>query len=336
MAGNNSCGARSIRYGTMRDNVRSIEAILADGRSMRFGPITENESLGGINSEAAKFIEQLLDVGRLNSDSITAGFPNLMRRVGGYNVDALLPGGVPKHEWRKSLSVNTNYHPNTAHLLVGSEGTLGFSRKIQLHLKPIPKRKVLGVCHFPSFYKAMEVTKRIVELNPDAVELIDNTMILLARRTPLFKSTVDAFVRGSPKAILLVEFSGENEKKLERQLKRLGALMSELSLQGSVVNAVNPSFQRAIWEVRKAGLNIMMSMKGDGKPISFIEDCAVELEDLPEYTARLTELYSQNKTEGTWYAHASVVCLHVRPILNLKNDEKYINKFFILILNFNF
>ena len=320
MAGNNSCGARSIRYGTMRDNVRSIEAILADGRSMRFGPITENESFGGINSEAAKFIEQLLDVGRLNSDSITAGFPNLMRRVGGYNVDALLPGGVPKHEWRKSLSVNTNYHPNTAHLLVGSEGTLGFSRKIQLHLKPIPKRKVLGVCHFPSFYKAMEATKRIVELNPDAVELIDNTMILLARRTPLFKSTVDAFVRGSPKAILLVEFSGENEKELEGQLKRLGALMSELSLPGSVVNAVNPSFQRAIWEVRKAGLNIMMSMKGDGKPISFIEDCAVELEDLPEYTARLTELFHRNKTEGTWYAHASVGCLHVRPILNLKND----------------
>ena len=300
MAGNNSCGARSIRYGTMRANVLAIDAVLASGASARFGLVTpellaEDHSLGALARD-------LLALGRENAPEIAKRFPRLQRRVGGYNIDALA----------------TNEPVNLSHLLVGSEGTLACSTEIELALAPIPAHRVLGVCHFPSFRAAMEATPHIVALEPSAVELVDRTMIELSRDIALFRSTVDRFVRGKPDALLLVEFAGEDAAAQRRGLRRLVELMADLGHAGAVVGAVDPAFQKDIWEVRKAGLNIMMSMKGDGKPISFIEDCAVPLEDLADYTERLTRIFHRHGTEGTWYAHASEGCLHVRPVLNLK------------------
>jgi Fe-S oxidoreductase len=131
---------------------------------------------------------------------------------------------------------------------------------------------------------------------------------------------VDAFIKGDPEAILLVEFSGEEAAAQNGKLKQLVQLMSDLGLPGSVVEMTDAKQQRDLWEVRKAGLNIMMSMKGDGKPVSFIEDCAVPLEHLAEYTARLTQVFEKHGTRGTWYAHASVGTLHVRPILDMRRD----------------
>ncbi len=300
MAGNNSCGARSLAYGTMRDNVRAIEGILADGSQARFGELAAE---GGSETE---LVERLLALGRREAAEIAARLPKLRRRVGGYNIDALtgpLAGNTPI---------------NLAHLLVGSEGTLAFSTAIELDLQPVPAHKALGVCHFPSFYEAMDATRHIVALAPTAVELIDRTMIDLARDIPLFRATVDRFVQGTPEALLLVEFAGEDLDAQLRGLARLDDLLGSLGFPNAVVEAVDPAFQSAIWEVRKAGLNIMMSMKGDGKPVSFIEDCAVPLEDLADYTDRLTHEFHKHGTTGTWYAHASEGCLHVRPVLNLK------------------
>jgi FAD/FMN-containing dehydrogenase/Fe-S oxidoreductase len=301
MTGNNSCGARSLAYGTMRDNVAAVEAVLADGQSCRFGPLAEGNGAGMPPRQRA-LTEALLALGRREAGEIAARFPKVMRRVGGYNIDALA-GNAP---------------PNLAHLLVGSEGTLAFSTAIELGLQPLPPHKALGICHFPSFYQAMDSTRHIVALGPTAVELVDRTMIELSRDIPLYRRTVDAFVRGEPEALLLVEFAGEDRDAQLAGLRRLGKLMGELGFPGAVVEAVDPAFQKAIWEVRKAGLNIMMSMKGDGKPVSFIEDCAVALEDLADYTDRLTRVFEKHGTTGTWYAHASVGCLHVRPVLNLK------------------
>src|SRR5256885_12621399 len=164
----------------------------------------------------------------------------------------------------------------------------------------------------------MDLTQQIVKLGPSAVELVDRTMIGLARDIPAFRATVDAFIRGDPDAILLVEFSGEEDQA--PRLKQLVQLMADLGLAGSVVEVTDAKQQRDIWEVRKAGLNIMMSMKGDGKPVSFIEDCAVPLEHLAEYTDRLTRVFEKHGTRGTWYAHASVGTLHVRPILDMRRD----------------
>jgi Fe-S oxidoreductase len=166
----------------------------------------------------------------------------------------------------------------------------------------------------------MDSAQHIIKLDPAAVELVDRTMIELSRDIAMYRPIVERFVRGKPDAVLLVEFAGDDGDEQLRRLNQLVELMADLGFPGAVVEATDPTFQQDIWEVRKSGLNIMMSMKGDGKPISFIEDCAVALEDLAEYTARLTEVFHKHGTTGTWYAHASVGCLHVRPILNLKQE----------------
>ena len=297
MAGNNSCGSRSIAYGNMVHNVLAIEARIVGGETWRFGPMNETGGPRGYR----EFVARLRVLYEREKEEIAARFPKVLRKVAGYNLDHI---GPP--------------HANAAHVLVGSEGTLAWSERLHLKLSRIPPQRSLGVCHFPKFYTAMDLTQHIVKLGPSAVELVDRTMIGLARDIAAFRKTVDAFIKGEPDAILLVEFSGEEDQA--SRLKQLVELMADLGLPGSVVEVTNPKQQRDIWEVRKAGLNIMMSMKGDGKPVSFIEDCAVPLEHLAEYTDRLTRVFEKNGTRGTWYAHASVGTLHVRPILDMRRD----------------
>ncbi|MGA3306369.1 MAG: FAD-linked oxidase C-terminal domain-containing protein [Stellaceae bacterium] len=278
-----------------------------DGTSAVFGEVPGNfgsDPEGRAMPERYReLVRQMRDLHRREAAEIDQRFPKLLRRVGGYNIDLISDAGH-----------------NMAHLLVGSEGTLAFFNEIELELQPIPPHRVLGICHFPSFHQAMQSAQAIVKLKPTAVELVDRTMIELSRAIPMFRATVDKFVRGKPDALLLVEFAGEDKAENERRLRQLVELMGDLGLPGAVVEATDAAFQSAVWDVRKEGLNIMMSMKGEGKPISFIEDCAVPLEDLAEYTARLTEVFRKHGTTGTWYAHASVGCLHVRPILNLKQE----------------
>ena len=305
MTGNNSCGARSLKYGPMRDNVVAIDALLADGSSMHFGELPCDLDEAGFSPEHRDLVDRLIELGRRERDEINQRFPKLMRRVGGYNIDALIPSNEPI---------------NLAHLLVGSEGTLAYSKRIKLKLSPIPKHKVLGICHFTSFYQAMDSAQHLVKLGPVAVELVDRTMIELSREIPLFRPTMDKAVRGDPDALLLVEFAGGDKDQLLEQLRSLVTAMAALGFPDGVVEVTDPGFQKEVWEVRKSGLNIMMSMKGEGKPISFIEDCAVELTDLAEYTDRLTKVFHKHGTTGTWYAHASVGCLHVRPVLNLRQE----------------
>ena len=303
MAGNNSCGARSIRYGNMVHNVRAIEGLLSDGSLLQFGP-TPGDLKALPPGPYPDLVRRLRLIAEREADEVAARFPDLLRRVGGYNIDTLSAQGH-----------------NMAQLLVGSEGTLAFFTRLTLALQPIPSHRVLGVCHFPTFHQAMESTRHIVELEPAAVELVDRTMIELARGNPLFRDAIGRFVKGEPEALLMVEFCGEEHDLVRRRLAELHELMADLGFAEAVVDALDPAFQQDIWEVRKAGLNIMMSMKGEGKPISFIEDCAVSLDDLAEYTERLNSVFAKHGTTGTWYAHASVGCLHVRPILNLKLDE---------------
>ena len=338
MTGNNSCGARSIRYGNMVHNVRAIDAILADGSAMRFGETPGN--FAGVVDDAGDgryldLVRRMRALGAREAGEIARRFPPLLRRVGGYNLDSVTPGAAADARRRSAgpprpgdgldtIAPDTDTIPgghNMAHLLVGSEGTLGFFTGIELDLQPLPAHRVLGVCHFPAFYDAMVATRHIVALDPTAVELVDRTLMDLARDIAAFRPAVERFVRGNPDALLLVEFAGEDHGALLARLRQLGERMADLGFPGAVVEAVEPAFQRAVWEVRKAGLNIMMSMKGDGKPISFVEDCAVRLEDLPEYTRRLDEIFARHGTRGTWYAHASVGTLHVRPIIDLKTAE---------------
>jgi FAD/FMN-containing dehydrogenase/Fe-S oxidoreductase len=303
MTANNSCGARSLRYGNMVHNVRAIDALLADGTAVRMGEVPGNFDADVLPERYRDLVRGMRALHRREADEIDRRFPKLLRRVGGYNIDMIDDAGH-----------------NMARLLVGSEGTLAFFNAIELDLQPIPPHRALGICHFPSFHQAMAATKAIVALGPAAVELVDRTMIDLSREIAMFRATVDRFVRGEPAALLLVEFAGEDKDDNLRRLQQLVELMGDLGFPDAVVEATDAAFQSAVWEVRKQGLNIMMSMKGDGKPISFIEDCAVALDDLADYTARLTSVFEKHGTYGTWYAHASVGCLHVRPVLNLKQE----------------
>ncbi|MEX0960905.1 MAG: FAD-linked oxidase C-terminal domain-containing protein [Burkholderiales bacterium] len=306
MTGNNSCGARSIRYGNMVHNVCAIDAWLAGGECFAFGSSEEVERGPAGYRE---LVMKIHAIAKREAAEIAARWPTVLRRVQGYNLDMVQPGAAPD-----------SLPHNLAHLLVGSEGTLALSKSITLKLAPVPAHKTLGVVHFPDFHRAMQCTQQIVNLDPDAVELIDRTMIGLARDNAAFRPIVERFLRGDPDAILLVEFAGEDRDVQTRKLRRLVELMGDLGLPGSVVEVTDAKLQKDIWEVRKAGLNIMMSMKGDGKPVSFIEDCAVPLEHLAEYTDRLTRVFEKHGTRGTWYAHASVGTLHVRPVLDMRRD----------------
>jgi FAD/FMN-containing dehydrogenase/Fe-S oxidoreductase len=309
MAGNNSCGSKSIRYGLMADNVRAIQAILSDGSQHRFGILPEGVG-ERIPANVADLIQRLQVLGATEAEEIAARFPKQLRRVGGYNIDSLTP------------AARAAGRDNLARLLVGSEGTLAFSAAIDLILQPIKPRKVLGICQFPTFRKAMEASRHIVALDPEAVELVDRTMIDLGRGIPIYRPTIDQMLLGEPDSLLIVEFHGHEDGPLLGKLAELEALMGDLAGPGGspgVVRAIDPAFQADIAAVREAGLNIMMSMKGDGKPVSFIEDCAVDLEDLADYTERLNDVFEKHGTKGTWYAHASVGCLHVRPVLSMKD-----------------
>ena len=317
MAGNNSCGGRSIRYGIMRDNVTAIDAIMADGSDSRFGALNKT----GLTGMLAGLWPELEALGRDNSQEILNRFPQILRRVGGDNIDALIPDAMAMRPGGKAGD-----GINLAHLLVGSEGTLAYSTAIELKLWPLPAKKIMGICHFPTFYKAMDAAQHLVTLDPVAVELIDDTMLELARSIPIFRPIVEEAVRGEPAALLVVEFAEEDEAENRRRLARLHEMMSDLGFGwdkgadwvGGVVDAIDPGLQGRVAEMRKSGLNIMMSMKQAAKPVSFVEDCAVGLEHLADYTAGLTEIFEKHGTRGTWYAHASVGCLHVRPVLDMK------------------
>lgn len=270
MAGNNSCGSRSIAYGNMVHNVLGASAWLSSGELVEFGP---QSTLGARAAGIAKFVHGLALAHR---EQIHAHWPKVLRRVAGYNLDIF--DNQSERPYTADGSVNL------AHLLIGAEGTLAYTRSLKLKLAPLPRAKVLGIVNFPTFHAAMDAAQHIVKLGPTAVELVDRTMIELSLANPAFKPTVETALIGKPAAILLVEFAGADKAALLPQLRQLVELMGDLGLPGSVVEMPDDARQKNLWEVRKAGLNIMMSLKGDGKPVSFIEDCAVPLEHLAEYT----------------------------------------------------
>src|SRR6195256_747342 len=314
MAGNNSCGGRSLRYGTMRDNTLAMDAALADGGLLHFGEVPRDLAAVNANESGLGLFRDMLDLGAREAAEIADKFPKVQRRVGGYNLDALVPRNAPN---------------NMAHLLVGSEGTLAFTTKVELKLWPVIRNKVLGVCHFGSFYEAMDAAQHLVKLRPIAVELVDRTMIALGREIAMFQSIIASAVRGDPDAVLIVEFAEEDQAENVRRLKQLGEVMADLGFGwdhpqrkwGGVVEITEPALQTGIAEFRAAGLNVMMSMKQEGKPVSFVEDCAVPLPHLAAYTERLNGIFARHGTSGTMYAHASEGCLHVRPVLNLKLEK---------------
>lgn len=310
MTANNSSGARSIRYGIMADNVAGIDAVLADGTRAYFGEVGATAAGSSSNGVAAaaryrELVARVRAIAAREASEIEARIPKVQRNVGGYAIQTVRPDAPF----------------NMAKLLVGSEGTLAFFNAIDLDVQPLPRARALGVCHFPTFGDAMRSTEALVALGPVAVELVDRTMIELSREIAAFAPTMAKYVRGEPGSLLLVEFAGEDAAPLARKLDDLDELMASLGFPNAVVKLTDAAQQAEMWEVRAAGLNIMTSMRGDAKPVSIIEDCAVPLRHLADYTERLNRIFAKYGTTGTFYAHASVGCLHVRPVLNMKAGD---------------
>jgi len=305
MSANNSCGSRSLYYGNMVHNVLAIEAILDDGSIFQFDQINKNYLATKNNQDRLyKIIDKFIDVREKVGSEIDANWPTTQRRVGGYNIDLIDPEGF-----------------NSSNLLVGSEGTLSLFNKIKLKLSEIPKNKILGVCYFDNFHQAMELSKEIVKLKPTCVELMDQNLLNLAKEIPMYAGGIKKYIKGNPEAVLMVEFIDTEKSVYEKKIKDLEYLVLNQNKKNEFSFYSDLSEQKEVFEIRKAGLNILMSMKGDKKPVAFIEDCAVSLEHLADYTARLKEIFKKYGTSGMFYAHASVGTLHVRPVLNMKSDK---------------
>ena len=305
MSANNSCGSRSLYYGNMVHNVLAIETILDDGSIHTFDEIQKNYLVEKNNQDRLyKIIDKFIELRQKVGAEIDKNWPTTQRRVGGYNIDLINPNGF-----------------NSSNLLVGSEGTLSLFNKIKLKLSEIPKNKILGVCYFDNFHQAMELTKEIVKLKPTCVELMDQNLLNLAKEIPIYADGIKKYIKGNPKAVLMVEFIDTDQSVYEKKIKDLEYLVLNQNKNNQFSYYSNLEDQKEVFEIRKAGLNILMSMKGDKKPVAFIEDCAVSLDHLADYTAQLKEIFKKYNTSGMFYAHASVGTLHIRPVLNMKSDE---------------
>ena len=303
--GNNSCGSHSVIYGKTIDHVRELDVVLSNGDQAHTAPLegANLEARMSLDSLEGSILREVRRIARANRDEILRRFPKIMRRVSGYNLDAFVNEGPF----------------DLTRLLVGSEGTLATIVEAKLSLVPLPHMKGLAVAHFHTMRQAMEATPAILEHSPSAVELLDRMILQRTRESVGFARRL-TFVEDDPAALLLVEFYGDSEAELQRRLHSLKQDLERRHLAYATVVTVDPAQQANVWAVRGAGLGLLMSVKGDTKPLPFVEDTAVAPERLSDYIDRFDEIVRQHGTTAGYYGHASVGCMHIRPMINLKEQ----------------
>jgi FAD/FMN-containing dehydrogenase/Fe-S oxidoreductase len=307
MMANNSAGARSVLYGKTIDHVLEQHVVLSDGSIAwlrELGGAALEEAVQGDSLEARCYRE-VRSTARRCADEIERRYPKVLRRVGGYNLDAF---------------VHADRGMNLARLMVGSEGTLGAVVEAKLALVALPRAKAVLAIQFDDLLDALGATPAILHHRPSAVEVMDRFILDHTRQSPPLQRLRETFIEGSPAALLCVEMYGD---RLEDLMSRLDALERDLAGRGigtRCFRAVDPTAQAAVWSVREAALGLSMAMKGDAKSLSFVEDAAVAPEKLRDYIARFLAMVRGHGTEAGVYAHASVGCLHVRPVVNLKTE----------------
>lgn len=300
---NNSTGAHSIIYGMTHDHVISTQVVLSDGSLTEFGKIDGDWSrFSGRNDLEGSIYRSLELILTRYKDEIKARYPKTFRHVAGYNLHPLI----------------NQERPNLAQLLVGSEGTLGIFTEAKLNLVEMPEVKRLAMVHFNNRKQALESVGTILESQPIAIEVLDKMLLDLTREKVEYRNLL-AFIQGDPEMVLLVEYAGDLEAELDHGIQLLRSKLASTGYKDSIVVVSDPVEQSKVWYVRKVGLGILMSVRGDAKPIPFIEDAAVPVEHLAEY---ITEICNYAGEVGVgqvaMYAHASAGCLHVRPLVNLK------------------
>ena len=304
--GNNTCGAHSVIYGKTLDHVKEVAVVLSDGSSAHFRPLGSQELeaklIGsGLESEIYRGVRR---TARDNMEEIEARYPKIMRRVSGYNLDEFM----------------TDPGFNLARMVVGSEGTLCVVTEAKINLVPRPTMTSLSVLHFAGIVEASEATTEVLKHDPSSVEVMDK-MVLDRSRESLGHSRSLSFIEGDPGAVLVVEFYGESEDDLAVKMNALKEDMTRRRLGYACVNILDRTVQASVWNLRKAGLGLLMSIHGDSKPLPFVEDTAVDPENLGEFVRRFDEIVRNHNTEAAYYGHASVGCLHIRPLVSLKGAE---------------
>ncbi len=321
--GNNSAGSHSLIYGKTIDHVIALDLVLANGDEITASPLSfpEVASKKQEDSLEANIYRELCRISDENADEIRKRYPRILRRVAGYNLDEYVADAGSKEVTpyrRDGCDVHRPF--SLAKIVVGSEGTLATTVEATVNLVPIPKMTCLCVVHFNSLIASMEAMQPILDCQPTAVELIDKTILGMAQGSLEF-SRLTSFIQGEPEALLAVEFYGETETELHQQINHLEKTLKAEGLGYAFVRCFTPEEKARVWETRKAGLGLLMGMKGDAKPIGFVEDAAVPIENLPEYVRRFDEIVTKHDTTASYYAHASVGLLHNRPIINLKSES---------------
>ena len=316
MLGNNSGGSHSIAYGLTVDHVIEVTALLADGTRVVFGDVTPEElarrgQRGGLEGRIYREVARIRDA---YADEIRARYPHHWRRVAGYNLNELVgvgikPGSVAGDGAARGV--------NMARLVVGSEGTLLTIVDAKVRLMRRPKTTALDVIHYRDLQEALESSQSILETGPYAVELTDKMILDLARDN-IEQAQRMGFVQGDPAAILIVEYAGDSEAEVRAKVAELEARRARERFGYAATLAFDPAEQQSIWKLRKAGLGLLLGMKGDKKPIAFVEDTAVAPEHLAEFVPRFREIFAKHDAIGAYYGHCSVGCLHIRPVIDLK------------------
>ena len=320
--GNNSAGSHSLIYGKTIDHVMSLDLVLSNADEITASPISLTELAAKQQGDSleANIYRELCRICDENADEIRKRYPRILRRVAGYNLDEFVPNAGSKEVTPYRRDGCDAEHPfSLSKILVGSEGTLATTVEATVNLVPVPKMTALCVVHFETLVASMEAMQPILACEPTAVELIDKTILDMTRGSLEF-SRVTTFIQGEPAALLAVEFYGESAAELHAQLDRLEKTLKSAGFGYAFVRCFTAEEKARVWETRKAGLGLLMGMKGDAKPVGFVEDAAVPIENLPEYVRRFEEIVAAHDTTAAYYAHASVGLLHNRPIVNLKSE----------------
>jgi FAD/FMN-containing dehydrogenase/Fe-S oxidoreductase len=326
MIGNNSAGAHSLTYGKTLDHVIELTVLLSDGSEVVLKDLTADavESKSRADTLEGRVYREIGRLAQQHRNEILARYPKIMRRVSGYNLD----------EFIKAQPFNL------ARILVGSEGTLGTVVEAKMRLVPKPKWTAMDVVHFNDDIEALEASQAILETAPYALESTDQMILGLARGN-IVQSQRLGFVQGSPSSLLMVEYAGETEEEVKAQVAKLEELRKRKKIGYASTLAFKPEEVKAIWGVRKAGLGLLLGTRGDKKPIAFVEDTAVEPAKLPQFIKRFREILGAHDATAGYYGHCSVGCMHIRPLINLKETSEVgkmvsiANQITDLVLEFN-
>ena len=307
MIGNNSAGAHSLTYGKTLDHVIELTVFLADGSEVVLKDLSPEtvESKSRADTIEGRAYREVFRLAQQYRSEILARYPKIMRRVSGYNLD----------EFVKPQPFNLS------RMIVGSEGTLATIVETKMRLVPKPKWTAMDVIHFHDDIAALEAAQVILETAPYALESTDKMILDLARGN-IVQSQRLGFVQGNPSSLLMVEYAGESEKEVREQVDKLEEVRKREKIGYAATLAFKPEEVKAIWGVRKAGLGLLLGTTGDKKPIAFVEDAAVEPSKLPEFIKRFREIVTRHDTVAGYYGHCSVGCMHIRPLINLKEESE--------------